>query len=264
MINFPYKRSRFTGLSRVLAPVVLSLSLLSGCGNRGDVISEVGAQQLYDEGAAALIRGNYALAVNSFQNLALRYPFAPVVRQAQLDMIYALYQTRQTEAAIDVADNFMRENPRLPEVAYCLYMTGLIYFDDEPNILERVFNVDITERPPKETYLAFGAFQDLIRQFPDSQYVEDARQRMVYLRNRLATYENHVASYYMRRGAYVAAINRGKYALEHYPGAPELEQTLALMVQSYRALGMTDLAEDTSRVLRENYGDPNSDDSEGA
>jgi outer membrane protein assembly factor BamD len=263
MIISAHKRNGFAPLSRAIAIAVLMLGLLAGCGNR-DAITEVGAQQLYDDGADALRKGNYALAIASFRNLGLRYPFAPVTRQAQLDMLYALYETRQTEAAIDIAENFIRENPRLPEVAYCLYMIGLIYFDDEPNVLERWFNVDITERPPKETYLAFDAFQDLIRQFPDSTYVEDARQRMVYLRNRLATYENHVASYYIRRGAYVAAINRGKYALEHYPGAPELEQTLTLMAQSYRALGMMDLAADTERVLRENYGATVQADNEGA
>lgn len=264
MITFAHKRSRFAGLSRVIAPLLVALSLLSGCGNRGDAIQEIGAQRLYEEAAALLRKNNYAGAIVSLQNLGMRYPFAPSTRQAQLDLIYALYRSRQTEAAIDVAQNFMRENPRLPEVAYCLYMTGLIYFDDEPNILERVFKVDVTARPPKETYLGFAAFQDLIRQFPDSEYVEDARQRMVYLRNRLATYENHVARYYIKRGAYVAAINRGKYALEHYPGAPELEQTLALMVESYRALGMADLAEDTTRVLTENFGEPAEDESEGA
>ena len=78
---------------------------------------------------------------------------------------------------------------------------------------------------------------------------------MVFLRNRLAEYENHVADYYIRRGAYVAAINRAKYALEHYPGAPELEQTLLILVTAYEQLGMTDLAADARRVLRETFGD---------
>lgn len=250
-----HKISRFAGLPRsaLIAPAVAVL--LASCGGRDTDILEIGALQLYEQGAEQLRKNNYAGALISFQNLSIRYPFAPQARQAQLDMIYAFYRSGMTEEAIDVAETFARENPRLPEVAYCLYMMGLIYFDKEPNLLERWFKVDITQRPPKETYLAFGAFQDLIRQFPDSVYVEDARQRMVYLRNRLATYENHVARYYMQRGAYVAALNRGKYALEHYPGAPELEQTLTLMVEAYEALGMVDLASDTRRVLQQNYGD---------
>lgn len=247
------KLSPSASLSRSALLMMAAASLLIGCG-RDDAIQEIGAAQLYEQGADQLRKNNYAGAITSFRNLSIRYPFAPQARQAQLDLLYAFYRAGQTEEAIDIAETFVRENPRLPEVAYCLYMMGLIYFDKEPNVLERLFNVDISQRPPKETYLAFSSFQDLIRQFPDSAYVADARQRMIYLRNRLATYENHVARYYLQRGAYVAAINRGKYALEHYPGAPQLEETLALMVEAYESLGMMDLAQDTRRVLEENYG----------
>lgn len=255
MITRSHKRSPFPNLPRIAIVGIVALGLLSACGNRRDALLQVGAQQLYDEGSEYLQSGNMATAIVSFRNLIVRYPFAPVARQAQLDLIYAFYRGGQTEAAIDIAETFIRENPRAPEVAYCLYMMGVIYFDQEPNILERLFRVDITERPPKETFLAFEAFQDLLRQFPESRYADDSRQRMVYLRNRLATYENHVARYYLQRGAYVAAINRAKYALERYPGAPELLDTLSLMIEAYEALGMADLAADTRRVLQENFGD---------
>lgn len=246
------KRSGFGSLSRLLGLAPLVLLALSACNRQGNIL-EVGAAQLYADGAEAMRANNFPSAVASFQQLGLRYPFAPEVRQAQLDLIYALYKTNQPESALDVAQQFVRENPRLPEVAYCLYMIGLIQFDKDPNVLERLFRVDITERPPKETYEAFSAFQDLIRQFPDSPYVNDARQRMVYLRNRLAQYENHVADYYLRRGAYIAAATRAQYAVEHYPGAPELERSLAIMAEAYETLGMADLAADARRVLRENF-----------
>lgn len=257
MLPSDRKRIRLSWLPLIAALAALALS--AACG-RDDTIIDIGAQELYDQGARQLRANNFAGAVVSFQNLTLRYPFAPVTRQAQLDMIYAYYRSRQPDAAIDVATTFMRENPRVPEVAYCLYMMGLIYFDAEANILERLFNVDVTQRPPKETYLSFQAFQDLIRQYPDSQYVADARQRMIFLRNRLATYENHVARYYLRRGAYVAAANRARYAIEHYPGAPQIEDTLTLLVEAYEALGMTDLAADSRRVLERNYTADSSED----
>lgn len=239
---------------RLVVLAFAAVLVLSGCGNRRDNALEVGAQQLYNDGAQFLRQNNYIGAIRNFENLRIRYPFAPVTRQANLDLIYAYYRAGQPEAALDIAETFAQEYPRLPEVAYCLYMTGLILFDSEPNVLERMFRVDISERPPKESYDAFTAFEDLLRQFPDSEYAEDARQRMIFLRNRLAVYENHVARYYIDRGAYVAAINRAKYALEHYPGAPELEGTLTVMIEAYEALGMVDLAADTMRVKEENFG----------
>jgi outer membrane protein assembly factor BamD len=233
----------------------IALALISACGNRDATVLAIGDRQLYEEGAEHLRNGNYAGALLSFQNLTVQHQFSPWTRQAQLDMIYAFYRSGQPESALDVAETFIRENPRQPEVAYCLYMVGVIRFDREPNFIERLFRVDVTQRPPLESQLAFDAFEELIRRFPDSKYVDDARQRMVFLRNRLATYENHVARYYLDRGAYVAAINRAKFAVERYPGAPQLEDSLTLMIEAYDALGMSDLARDAERVRQESFGD---------
>jgi outer membrane protein assembly factor BamD len=236
-----------------LAAIALTLS--AACGNRDATVLAIGDRQLYEEGAEHLRNGNFAGALLSFQNLTVQHQFSPWSRQAQLDMIYAYYRSGQPESALDVAETFIRENPRQPEVAYCLYMIGVIRFDREPNFIERLFRVDVTERPPLESQLAFDSFEELIRRFPDSKYVDDARQRMVFLRNRLATYENHVARYYLDRGAYVAAINRAKYAVERYPGAPQLEESLDLMIEAYNSLGMTELARDAERVREETFGE---------
>jgi len=230
--------------------------MLSACwGRRNDSVQDFGAEGLYESGFEAMQSGNNPGAILYFQQLEAFYPFSNFTRQAQLDLIYLYDKSQQPEAAIDAAEEFERENPTHARVDYCLWMKGRIYFEQEPNILERMFRVDMTVRPPKDTLRSFTTFQELTRRFPDSRYVPDARQRMVFLRNRLAAYENHVAGYYIRREAYVAAIGRGKYALEHYPGAPELEQTLALMIEAYNRLGMTDLAADTERVLMETFHD---------
>jgi len=239
-----------------LGLVALAAGFLSACGNRRDeVVQDFGAEGFYERGFEAMEAGNYVGAVQYFLQLEARYPFANDTRQAQLDLIYLYWRSQQPEAAIDAAEEFERENPTHARVDYCLYMKGLVYFDEAPNILERLFNVDLTVRPPKDTLRAFSTFQELIRRFPDSRYVEDAGKRMVFLRNRLAAYENHVAQYYIDRGAYVAAVNRAKYALEHYPGAPELETTLELMATAYEQLGMMDLSADARRVRSESFGE---------
>jgi outer membrane protein assembly factor BamD len=249
-------KRRVFNLIRNLLLLGCAAAVTAGCGNRrDDVVQDFGAEGFYERGLEAMQAGNYIGATAYFLQLEARYPFSNVTRQAQLDLIYLYYKSNQPEAAIDAAEEFERENPTHPRVDYCLYMKGLVYFDEAPNILERMFKVDLTVRPPKDTLRAFSTFQELIRRFPDSRYVGDARQRMIFLRNRLANYENHVAEYYIERGAYIAAANRSKYALEHYPGAPELEQTLRLLITAYERLGMTDLAADAERVLRQSFGD---------
>jgi outer membrane protein assembly factor BamD len=240
-------------LSKNWALLVCSAALLAACGKRGDVVEDFGPEALYERGYNALQASNYPIAVQAFRMLEARYPFSPVSRQAQLDLIYVFYRSNLPEEAIDAAEEFERENPTHQHVDYALYMKGLVYFDEAPGILERIFKVDLSVRPPKDTLLAFSTFQELIRRYPDSKYAPDARQRMVFLRNRLAKYENHVARYYIDRGAYVAAVQRTTYALEHFAGAPELEESLQLLIEAYDKLGMEDLATDTRRVLAESY-----------
>lgn len=240
----------------MLQPLLLAVlaTTLAACGGRDSLVQDAGPEALYERGSELMEASNYQGAIQYFRQLEARYPFSNVTRQAQLDLIYLYYRSRQPEAAIDAAEEFERENPTHPRVDYTLYMRGLVYFDVAPNVLERLFRVDMSTRPPKDTMQSFQMFQELIRRFPNSAYAEDAQKRMVFLRNRLAEYENHVARYYIRRGAYVAAVNRAEYAIEHYPGAPQLEESLRIMIEAYDLLGMDELAADTARVLDRSFG----------
>jgi outer membrane protein assembly factor BamD len=240
---------------QTLVLAVLAASALAGCAHhRNNLVRDGGPTKLYEQGEKQMNATDYPSAIKSFQALQSRYPFAPETRQAQLDLIYLYYKGGQPEQAIDAAEAFERENPTHPRVDYCMYMRGRVYFDQEANFLEKFFRVDMSRRPPKDTMKSYSTFEDMIRRFPNSEYVPDARQRMVFLRNRLARFENYVAQYYINRGAYIAAINRSKYALEHYPGAPELEKTMQIMISAYEKLGMQDLATDAQRVYAATWG----------
>jgi outer membrane protein assembly factor BamD len=169
--------------------------------------------------------------------------------------MYAYYKSGAPELAVEAADTFMRENPIHPRVDYALYIKGLAYFSDEPGLLERWFRKDTDKRPPKDVEQSYQAFRRLIERYPASEYAPDAQQRIVYLKNRLAAYENYVADYYLRRGAYVAAVNRAKNALESFNGADSNAQSLRIMIEAYEELGMNDLAADARRVLELNFPD---------
>jgi outer membrane protein assembly factor BamD len=225
---------------------------LSGCGNKPkEAIGN--ADKLYEMAKKASDNGNYRDATQYYEQLEARFPFTNAARQGQLDLMYAYYKNREPEAAIDQADQFIRENPAHPRVDYAYYIKGLVQFERNPNFIERWFNADLSQRPPIDARKSFQSFQTLLQRFPNSEYAEDARKRMIFLRNRLASYEVYVASHYLERGAYVGAINRAKFAIENYDGSPQIRQALEIMAESYRRLGMTDLAADTEKVMSENY-----------
>ncbi len=236
--------------------LVLSASLfIAGCAGNDEeeatVVSDI--VEAYELARDSVTRGNHRRGIQIYEAIQARYPFSDLARQIQLELMYAYYEANMHELAIETAETFIRENPIHPRVDYALYMQALAYFESEPNFIERWFRRDMTKRPPKEVEISYVTLRRLVERYPASAYAADAQQRMIYLRNRLAAYENHVADFYLRRGAYVAAVNRAKRAVEEYNGADSTALSLETMAEAYERLGMMDLAADTRRVLAANY-----------
>ncbi len=240
--------------ARALSIAVLVAVLGTGCrSHRGDEDAKSGPEVIYQHAKKSMNDGDFAAAIKQFQAIEARFPFSAEAHQAQIDLIYAYYKSRETDPAIDAADSFIRENPTNLRVDYAYYMKGLVYFSRQRNFIERYFHADLSARPPTNTQKSFDAFSLLLKKFPQSPYAPDARQRMIYLRNRLANFEMHVADYYMRRGAYVGAIDRAKYCISHYDGAPAVQHALQVLIEAYKRLDMPDLAASAQRVYDANY-----------
>jgi outer membrane protein assembly factor BamD len=240
--------------SRVLVTALLIALLGAGCrSHRAEDDAKSGPEVIYQRAQKSIKNGDFGGAVKQLEGLQSRFPFSESARQAQLDLIYVYYKSHQVDPAIDAADTFIRENPTNLRVDYAYYMKGLVYFERQANVMERLFNTDLSARPPVNARKSFEAFAALIQKYPHSQYLADARQRMIFLRNRLADFELHVALYYMRRGAYVGAINRVKYCIENFDGAPAVKPSLQVLIEAYRQLSMMDLAANAERVYADNY-----------
>jgi outer membrane protein assembly factor BamD len=226
-----------------LLALTLVAALAGGCkSNPAELDTGRSPERIHRQATLDLANGNYPSAIQRLELLEARFPFTDPARQAQVDLMYAYYKNRETESAIDQADQFIRENPTHPRVDYAYYIRGLVHFEAGANLVERIFKADLDKRPPQEARMSFQSFQTLVQSYPKSPYAADARQRMVYLRNRLAQYELEVARYYMSRGAYVGALNRARNLVETYDGAPSVPAALKISAQAYRKLGMDDLA----------------------
>lgn len=213
------------------------------------------AQKLYSEAKDNLNSRNYEEAIKYYEKLEARYPYGRYAQQAQLEIAYAYYKDNEPVQAIAAAGRFIKLHPNHPNVDYAYYLQGLANFTEDPGWMSYISGEDMTERDPKAALEAFDAFKVLVTRFPESRYAPDAIARMNYLVNALASHEIHVARYYMRRGAYVAAVNRAQYALKSYPRAPANEEGLVILVQAYDALGLKDLRDDAERVMKKNFPD---------
>ncbi|QIT56502.1 outer membrane protein assembly factor BamD [Aquisalimonas sp. 2447] len=213
------------------------------------------AEELYERAQEAMQRGNYRTAAERLENLQSRYPFGPYARQAQLDLIYAYFEAREMGSAINAADRFMRLNPQDEHVAYASYMRGRANLDRGNDFLTRTFDIDRRTRDPNAIREAYADFQVVVDRFPESEYADDAEERMVLLRQHLAFYEMYVADWYMRRGAYVAAANRAQNVIENFQGTPSVRDALGVLAEAYGHLELTDLQADVVRVIEMNYPD---------
>ncbi len=234
----------------------LLIFTLSGCSyfkDKGDDTATWDADRIYTEARGALDSGAYAKAIELYQKLETKFPFGVHAQQALLDLAYAHYKNNEPEAVLAACDRFIKLYPQNTHVDYAYYLKGLTNFNKGKGFTQRYLPIDESQRDPDAALTAFQSFSELIERFPDSQYVEDAMQRMRYLRNILAKSEIHVAHYYMRRGALVAAVNRARYVIENYPKTPSVPDALVLMAKAYRVLEMNDLANDALRVLEFNY-----------
>lgn len=240
-----------------LIPVVL-VFLFSACSllpEKTDETKTWSAAKLYSEARDELTNGGYDKAIQYFEKLESRYPFGTYAQQAQMEIAYAYYRQGDQPQALAAVARFIKLHPNHPNVDYMYYLRGLINFNDRLGMFDFLIKQDPTERDPKAAREAFDAFKQLADRFPDSIYTKDAISRMKYLVNAMAQYEVHVASYYYRRGAYLAAANRAQLAVKEYREAPALEEALFIMVRAYDELALTDLRDDAERVLKKNYPD---------
>jgi len=236
--------------------LAILLTVLAGCAmDPVDETKNWGPDKIYYAARSELESKNYQKAISYYQKLESRYPYGRFAQQAQLDTAYAYWKDAEPALALAACDRFIREHPNHSNVDYAYYLKGRVNFNEDLGILGFISRKDLTERDPQAARDAFEAFKILVERYPDSRYAPDSRARMTYLVNALAGHEAHVAEYYLRRGAYVAAVNRAQTVLTTYPQTPAVERALVVMVRGYQAMGIEDLRDDSYRTLKANFPD---------
>jgi len=233
--------------------ILMASFILVACSNSQKRPNELTEREIYQKAMEAIDSENYFLAIESLQELENKYPFGNYSEQAQLEMIYAQYSAQELEGARASAERFIRLHPEHSNVDYAYYLKALSSFELGLSLVERYFADVESQRDPQPARDSFQELNELIQKFPESEYVADARQRMIYLRDRLAHHEIHVANYYLKRHAYLAAANRGRNVVENYQGTQHVADGLAVMVEAYELLGQQDLANKSLAVLKANF-----------
>jgi outer membrane protein assembly factor BamD len=244
MLNFKYLQQ--------LAGALLCTLALTACTSSPDDVERVpdrSPQARYQEAKQAINDELYTRAITILSDLETRYPFGPLSRQVQIDLMFAYYKSGQYEEALPAIDRFLRLNPNHPQTDYIFYIRGLVNMETGQNAFQDFFGMENADKDMESARDAFSDFKKLINTYPDSKYVPDARKRMAFLLNKMARHEIVIAEYYMRRDAFVAALNRCKYVVEYYQQSSSVKKALEIMIEAYDKLGLEDMKADTEKVL---------------
>ncbi len=240
----------------VFAAMALMLALLTACGTTPkDAEAQWSAEKLYAEAKEEASIGNYERAGKLYERLEGRASGTALAQQAQIERAYMLYKSSDKAQALSVLERFIKLHPTSPVLDYALYLQGLVNFNDNLGIFGNLARQELSERDQQAARDSYQSFKQLVDQFPQSIYTDDSRTRMNYIVNSLAAYEVHVARYYYRRGAFVAAINRAQQVVTEYQQSPAAQEALFIMMQSYDRLGLSELRDDADRVLRKSFPD---------
>lgn len=247
----------FRKLARILGSIVTALlvATLIGCGTTDPPDNTIGwtPEKLYAEAKDNLNSNAWAAAIKLLEKLEARYPFGRWAQQAQLDLAYAHYKDGERALALAAVDRFVKLHPNHASLDYVYYLKGLINFNEQQGFIANLGGQDLSERDLRAAREAFDSFKEVITRWPDSKYAPDSTARMRYLVNSMASGEVHIARYYYRRGAYVAAANRAQSVVRQYQQTPAVEEALYLLTMAYEKLGMDDLRADAERVLKLNF-----------
>jgi len=237
------------------AAIVGCALAFSGCSStpKEDPNSTQAVERLYADAKDDMANGSYDKAIKTLERVEGRAAGTLLSQQATLDLAYAQYRTAERASALATLDRFIKLHPSSPALDYAYYLRGLVNFNDNLGILGALAQQDLSERDQQASRDAYQSFKQLVTQFPQSRYADDARGRMDYIVNALADYELHVARYYLRRGAYLAAANRAQQVVLEYPQTPANEEALFIMQSSYAQLGLEQLRADTERVRKQNF-----------
>jgi outer membrane protein assembly factor BamD len=239
----------------VLALLSVAVLGLSACGTwqtHEEELETASVERAYEICREAVDKGNYERAVRDLKRLTGRFPFGNYSELAQLDLAFSQAKLGDSDEALATTNRFIKTYPTQANADYAYYLRGLINSERQNSLVDKLAPQDRATHDQKTNKQAFLDFGDMLKRYPESKYAPDARARMIVLRGVLADSELKIAQYYFRRGVYVGAISRAKLIIESYQGTAQSYDALAILTQSYQALGQDQLASDTESVLKLN------------
>lgn len=235
-----------------LTLIVMTSHLLFGCSLFTKEVEPIlSVEEYFNRGHNAINDSSWDEAIKEFEKLRSVYPYGSWSEQASLELAYAYFRNNESQSAVRELDEFIRMYPRHPRLAYAMYLKGLARESTTRSFLDSYIS-DPARRDSEPIRQAYQDYLTMIQRFPNSEYAEDAKLRLIRLRNNLARHELQVAEFYVERSAWLAAAKRAQYVLENYPQTVSSQRALQIMAKAYEELKLDASAEEVKNVMKLN------------
>jgi outer membrane protein assembly factor BamD len=198
---------------------------------------------LYNGGLGELNSGNYKTAAAKFGEVERRHPYSKWATKSLLMQAFAHYQRRSFDDSINASKRFISLHPGHQDAPYAYYLVALAEYEQ----------INGVARDQSQTEKALESLEEVARRYPDSPYAADAQKKVLLARDRLAAKEMDVGRFYLKRGSYLAGVNRFKRVVTEYQTTSHTPEALFRLTESYMAMGVVSEAQTAAAVLGHNF-----------
>lgn len=206
---------------------------------------DVPAEKLLNAGIRNVNIGDSKKAQKAFDEIDKQHPFSGEAQRALVLSAYTHFKEGEYDKTVGKAQRFIQLYPGSDDAAYMQYLIGESYFKQTSSIL----------LDQSDTDNGLRAYSNLVRLYPESKYVDDAKTKIVFLNDQLAGKEMQVGRFYQEKRQHLAAVNRFRTVAESYQRTRHVEEALYRLTESYLSLGVVSEAQTAAALLGHNYPD---------
>jgi len=186
-----------------------------------------------------------------YERVVTKFPYSDVAATAELRLADVDYARADVVSARIRYEDFVKTQPTHPEADWAKFRAALSYFEEMPSeffLLPPAYEKDQTAiRAARSALLAF------LRDYPNSDHVEEARKLLLKVNQRLAKHELYVAEFYAKRKYWPAVVSRLENIAKDYANAGFERDVFLGLYRAHQAQGDLAAARESLERLIQAY-----------
>ncbi|HLT28497.1 MAG TPA: outer membrane protein assembly factor BamD [Myxococcaceae bacterium] len=182
------------------------------------------AEERLARGDEALSRNDYQGAAMNYDFVRVSYPYLEAATTAELRLADVDFASEMWASARDRYQTFIKLHPTSKHVDYAAYRAALTWYRQTPS--DFFLLPSPTTKDQSAQLAAHRELNAFIRNYPESELLDEAKATLQEVENQLAQHELNVATFYGKQDRWKAATLRLQTLVTRYPTAKTAPRAL--------------------------------------